>query len=99
MNIYEMIYGPGFEADIAAVKSNLVIFLTSRLREKCKTRKEMCALLGCSQAQISNLMTGKLGSLSIERLIKFTYVFDAKVTAKLQIKDDAVSSVAIFLGE
>ena len=98
MNIYEVIYGPGFEADMAAVKSNLVILLVSRLREKCSTRKEMCELLNCSPAQISNLMTGKLGSLSFERLTKFLYAFDVKVSAQLQTKDDKAVSVVINLG-
>lgn len=97
MNVYEVIYGSGFEADITQVKSNLVILLVARLREKCSTRKEMCELLNCSPAQVSNIMTGKLGSLSFERLAKFLYALDIKVSAQLQTKDDKVESVVINL--
>ena len=97
MNSFELIYGPGFEADMASLKSKMVILLVARLREKCKTRKEMCELLNCSQAQVSNLTTGKLGSLSFERLAKFLYALDIKVSAQLQTKDDKAASVVINL--
>lgn len=97
MNSFEFIYGPGFEADMVSLKSKMVILLVSRLREKCKTRKEMCELLNCSPAQISNIMTGKLGSLSFERIAKFLYAFDVKVSAQLQVVEAEVKAVSINL--
>ncbi|HGH4724561.1 TPA: helix-turn-helix domain-containing protein [Enterobacter hormaechei] len=99
MNSFEFIYGPGFEADMASLKSKMVILLVARLREKCKTRKEMCELLNCSQAQISNIMTGKLGSLSFERVAKFLYAFDVKACAQLHVVRGEVKSVSINLGD
>ncbi len=93
MNIYEVIYGPGFEADIAQVKSIMVVLLVKTLRERYVGREQMAAALQCSKTQISNIMTGKLGSLSFERLARYLSLLGLKPKAVL---DDA--SLTISLG-
>lgn len=90
-NPFELIYGKGFQADIASLKSKMLIMLTHKLRSEYATRDDMAEAISCSKPQLSAIMNGKLGTLSFEKLAQYLYALDIKPVCQLQNDDDAIA--------
>ena len=86
MNIFEMIYDDSTDAKIAKMKSDLIIMLTSNLREKFKTRKQMCEHLGVSTSEVSKIMNGQLSGMSFEKILKHLIKLELNVDTHLSIE-------------
>ena len=92
-NIFELIMNPGVEADIASIKSKMLILLNYRLNEICGNekgkvnRRQLMQVLEISSTEASRISTSKMDSLSIERLIKYLRKVDVKMDANLVIDE------------
>ena len=92
-NIFELIMNPGVEADIASIKSKMLILLNYRLNEICGNekgkvnRRQLMQVLEISSTEASRISTSKTDSLSIERLIKYLRKVDVKMDANLVIDE------------
>lgn len=87
-NSFELIYGAGAEAQIMQMKSRVIIMLTSLINEKNATRKEIAEFLGVSTSEVSNIMTGKLGAMSFEKLFKHLYKFNVLMESDLNVGEE-----------
>lgn len=87
-NPFEIIYGEGFEADMASVKSKMLILLVKTLRDNFKSRIEMMQAIGCGASQISAIMNGKLGTLSFEKLAQYLYKMGFKPSCELDVQSE-----------
>lgn len=85
MNVFELIYDNPTDVKIAKMKSDFIILLTSNLREKFKTRKEMSQFLGVSASEVSKIMNGQLSSLSFEKIFKHIIKLGLNVDTQLVI--------------
>ena len=92
-NIFELIMPPSSDADIASIKSKMLILLNYRLNEICGNEKgkvgriQVMQVLGVSSTEASRISTSKMDSLSIERLIKYLRKVDVKMDANLVIDE------------
>ena len=92
-NIFELIMRPGVDADIASIKSKMLLLLNYRLNEICGNekgkvnRRQLMQLLDISSTEASRISTSKMDSLSIERLIKYLRKVDVKMEASLVIDE------------
>ena len=92
-NIFELIMNPSAEADIASIKSKMLLLLNYRLNEICGNEKgkvgriQVMQVLGISSTEASRISTSKMDSLSIERLIKYLRKVDVKMDANLVIDE------------
>lgn len=96
-NSFELIYGAGVEANIMQMKSRALIMLTSLINDKNATRKEIAEFLGVSTSEVSNIMTGKLGTMSFEKLFKHLHKFGVVMRSDLNVQEGKVISCSINL--
>lgn len=96
-NSFELIYGASVEADIMQMKSRLLIMLTSLINEKNISRKETAEFLGVSTSEVSNIMNGKLGAMSFEKLLKHLYKLGVALQSELNVEEGKVTSCSINL--
>lgn len=94
-NVYELMYGEGFEANMAQVKSVMLILLTNTLRKRYRNRKEMAAAIGVPQSRLSHLMNGKVQSMSFAAIAEYLDKLGLKLSGKLEVNDDVVTAVLI----
>jgi predicted XRE-type DNA-binding protein len=59
------------DAEEALLRSKLMHKLTRVIRERGLTQAKAAKLLGTTQPTVSDLMRGKLGLFSLERLLRF----------------------------
>lgn len=90
-NPFELIYGKGFEADMASLKSKMLIILSHTLRSEYANRDDMAEAISCSKPQLSAIMNGKLGTLSFEKLSRYLYALDIRPECQLQIDDEVIA--------
>ena len=92
-NIFELIMPPSADADIASIKSKMLILLNYRLNEICGNEKgkvgriQVMQVLEISSTEASRISTSKMDSLSIERLIKYLRKVGVKMDANLVIDE------------
>lgn len=59
------------EAAALKVKAKILSALLGRIRKQRYSQKQLAALLGDYQPNISNLLNGKIGRMSIEKLLSY----------------------------
>jgi len=94
-NPFEVIYGKGPDAEVAAIKSKLVILLTDRLRRSGLTQKEWSSKLGCSESEISRVKNGQISGVSIEKILKHLFSLGFSLNAILEVCDSTPVSMRI----
>ncbi len=79
------------------MKSNVLIMLVSFINQSNKSRKETAEFLGVSTSEVSNIMTGKLGSMSFEKLFKHLHRFNVVMQSEINTCEGKVTSFSINL--
>jgi predicted XRE-type DNA-binding protein len=59
------------EAAILALRAELMIKITERIKQNALSQSEAAKILRVSQARVSELMNGKFNKFSLDMLIKF----------------------------
>lgn len=59
------------EAEILAMRSNLMVQLTAMIEDRNLTQQEAAKLLGVKQSRVSDLVRGKFERFSLDMLISF----------------------------
>ena len=75
------------DADELIIRAQLGRAVRSILEEKGGKQRELAALLGIDQAEISKLMNGKYHLFSEGRLVGFLNRLDRKVTVHIEPRD------------
>lgn len=70
-NVFLDLGFPPDEAEILAMRSNLMGQLRLMIAERGMTQKEAAKLLGVKQSRISDLVRGKFDRFSLDMLISF----------------------------
>ena len=87
-NPFELIYGEGFQANMASAKSKMLILLVKSLRDNFESRDAMCEAIGCSKSQLSAMMNGKLGTLSFEKIASYLHNMGFKLHCDLDVTSE-----------
>ncbi len=79
----------GFAREHAAalrVKAGILSALLERIRRRRYTQKQLTELLGDFQPNISNLLNGKVSTMSIEKLLNYAHRLnmDARITMRIK---------------
>jgi predicted XRE-type DNA-binding protein len=85
-NIFEDL---GFSKEDAAalkIKAGILSALLDHIRRRRYTQKQLVGLLGEYQPNISNLLNGKISTMSIEKLLNYAHRLnmDAQITMKMK---------------
>ena len=72
------------EADLLALKAELLRTLGRIIRERGLTQKQAAQTLSIDQPTVSALLAGKLSGFSLERLLRYLHALD--YTAQLVIR-------------
>lgn len=96
-NVYELIHGEGFEANMAQVKSVMLILLTCTLRQRYATRREMAEAIGATQSRLCHIMNGKIEAMSFTALADYLDKLGLKLSGKLEVSGDTATSVSIVI--
>lgn len=72
------------EAAVLRLKTKLHIELTKVIEKKKLTRKEVGRILDMQQPNVSNLLNGKLGRMSIDRLTKYLHLLGKEVDVRMR---------------
>jgi predicted XRE-type DNA-binding protein len=75
------------DADELIIRAQLGRAVRSILEEKGGKQRELAALLGIDQAEVSKLMNGKYHLFSEGRLVGFLNRLDRKVTVRIEPRD------------
>ena len=83
-NVFEDL---GFSKEDAAalkIKAGILSALLDHIRRRRYTQKQLAGLLGEYQPNISNLLNGKISTMSIEKLLNYAHRLnmDAQITMK-----------------
>ena len=82
------------DADELIIRAQLGRAVRSILEEKGGKQRELAALLGIDQAEISKLMNGKYHLFSEGRLVGFLNRLDRKVTVHIEPRDQEKHTLA-----
>ncbi|HWG87782.1 MAG TPA: helix-turn-helix transcriptional regulator [Candidatus Acidoferrales bacterium] len=79
----------GFSDEDAAalkIKAGILSALLDHIRRRRYTQKQLAELLGEYQPNISNLLNGKISTMSIEKLLNYAHRLnmDAQITMKMR---------------
>lgn len=92
---FSLIFEHAVDADIAKIKSNMIILLVSELKTAAGTRKAMAEILGCSAGEMSRIANGQLTSISMEKLIKHLSTMNVRFKSEMDVSfgDDEPNKV------
>lgn len=82
---FSLIFEHAVDADIAKIKSNMIILLMSELKTVSRTRKGMAEVLGCSAGEMSRIANAQMTSISIEKLIKHLATLNVRFKSELDV--------------
>ncbi|MFZ0255136.1 MAG: helix-turn-helix transcriptional regulator [Gammaproteobacteria bacterium] len=82
------------DADELIIRAQLGRAVRSILEEKGGKQRELAALLGIDQAEVSRLMNGKYHLFSEGRLVGFLNRLDRKVTLRIEPRDQDSRALA-----
>lgn len=76
-------FAPG-EAETLAVKADLVTLVAHAIRSRRLTQKEAAKVCGTEQGTLSKVLSGKLTSVTIDRLAKWLFAlgWSVKISAE-----------------
>lgn len=81
-NVFEDLGFSPEESRILAVKAQLAALVVRIVDEKGLSQKKLAALWGVSQPRVSEVLTGKLALISIDRLLGFLGSLGCEVTIR-----------------
>ncbi len=85
-NVFEDLGFPKDEAAVMQLKTDLKIAIEKQVQSRRLTRKQLVQVLDAQPSQISDLLTGKLSSISIDKLTKYANRLGIAVQLKTSIK-------------
>jgi predicted XRE-type DNA-binding protein len=90
----------GFSKEDAAalkIKAGILSVLLEHIRRRRYTQKQLAGLLGEYQPNISNLLRGKISTMSIEKLLNYAHRLnmDAQITMKMKPRSARTKKVRI----
>lgn len=94
-NPFEIIYGKGPEADIAAVKSKMIIMLMDKMRDSGLTQKEWSVKLGCSPSEVSRIKNCHVSGVSMEKLLKHLLSIGFNIESVLGVEGQKTTGMGI----
>lgn len=86
--------------DEALVKARLAHVIARTIESKQMTQSEAADLLGIDQPRVSNLVRGKLGGFSIDRLFRFLTLLgsDIEIVVKETSKQNQLRHMKVAVG-
>lgn len=83
-NVFEDLGFPSEEARILLLKTDIKIAIECEMRRRKITPKKLAQILNIQQPQVSDLLTGKVSKMTIDKLTK--YALRLGLNVKLQAK-------------
>lgn len=80
------------EASALKIKAKILAALLERIRRKNYTQAKLAELLDDYQPNISNLLSGKISNMSIEKLLAYAHRLNLNAEIILKIKPGSVRS-------
>ncbi len=81
-NVFEDIGFPAEEAVLLQLKTDLKIAIEGEVERRNLTPKKLAQLLDIQQSQVSDLYTGKLSKMTVDKLTKYLYRLGVRVEIK-----------------
>jgi predicted XRE-type DNA-binding protein len=78
-NVFEDLGFSAEESRVLTLKAQLAALLVRVARERKLTQKELGKIWGVPQPRVSEVLTGKLALISIERLIEFLGILGVEI--------------------
>jgi len=85
-NIFEAIGFSAAEANTLAIKSDILSAIIEDVRKKGYTQKQLAELLDEHQPSVSNLLRGRIGQVSIEKLLRYADRLGLKASVAISVK-------------
>jgi predicted XRE-type DNA-binding protein len=73
------------ESRILALKAQLATIIVRIAKKRNLTQKQLCKLWDAPQPRVSEVMSGKLNLVSIERLVELLAALNVEVTFKAKV--------------
>lgn len=85
-NVFDDLGFSNEEAAALKIKAGILSALLDHIRRRRYTQKQLAELLGEYQPNISNLLNGKISTMSIEKLLNYAHRLnmDAQITMKMR---------------
>ena len=81
-NVFEDLGFPAEEAALLQLKTDLKIAIEREVERRQLTPKKLVQVLDIQQSQVSDLLTGKVSKMSVDKLTKYLYRMGVKVEIK-----------------
>lgn len=81
-NVFEDIGFPPEEAELLQAKAKLKIQIECEARRRRLSPKALAEILGIRQSQVSDLLTGKVSKMTLDKLFKYGHRLGMKVDIK-----------------
>lgn len=81
-NVFEDLGFPAEEAVLLQLKTDLKIAIEREVERRKLTPKKLVQVLDIQQSQVSDLLTGKVSKMSVDKLTKYLYRMGVKVEIK-----------------
>ena len=81
-NVFEDLGFPAEEAVLLQLKIDLKIAIEREIERRKLTPKKLAQVLDIQQSQVSDLLTGKVSKMSVDKLTKYLYRMGVKVEFK-----------------
>ena len=79
------------------VKATIALAIARTIRERGLTQKQAGELLGLAQPKVSDLVRGRLDTLSIDRLMRYMRKLDFDVTIHFKPKPKSRNAAGIYV--
>ena len=84
-NVFEDLGFPAEEAALLQLKTDLKIAIEREVKRRRLTPKKLVQLLDIQQSQVSDLLTGKISKMSVDKLAKYLYRMGVSVEIKTKV--------------
>ena len=81
-NVFEDLGFPAEEAVLLQLKTDLKIAIEREIERRKLTPKKLVQVLDIQQSQVSDLLTGKVSKMSVDKLTKYLHRMGVKVEFK-----------------
>jgi predicted XRE-type DNA-binding protein len=81
-NVFEDLGFPAEEAALLQLKTDLKIAIEREAERRKLTPKKLAQILDVQQPQVSDLLTGKVGKMTIDKLTKYAHRLGMRVEVK-----------------
>jgi len=81
-NVFEDLGFPSEEAALLQLKTDLKIAIEREAKRRKLTPKKLTQVLDIQQSQVSDLLTGKVSKMSVDKLTKYLYRMGVSVEIK-----------------